>query len=159
MTTPRTSRVFDAMQALYDRLAAQTYPSSSDGSPPPEVWFGDQPADLAREAVVIVGRVDEASSDWATFGIATRDEQMTFQVRFICEVPGRDGQTVLARMGEVCDVIQTSMRNVTTGQPIGLGYDGEVLTLGVTRVDPQIGMDAEGWLGRTDLFVQTQARI
>lgn len=160
MTTPYTSRVFEAMQALYDRLSVQTYPVAADnGEPAPEVWFGDMPPEVPREAIVIVGRVDESSSDWATFGKATRDEQMTFQVRIISEVPGRDGQTVLARMGEIADVIQTSMRDQSTGHPIGLGYDGEVLTLGVTRVDPLVGIGDEGWIGRTDLLVQTQARI
>lgn len=155
-----TSRSFEVMFKLYDLLDAQTYPGAIDnGEPPPQVFFGDMPSDNPREHIVIIGRVDEQSADWATYGPARRDERMLIQVRFGCYSPGRDGPTVLQRMWDVSDVIQQALRDDTTGQPVALGYAGEVATLGVVRVDPAIQASAEGWIGRTDLFIATQARI
>jgi len=155
-----TSRSFAAIQALYDLLAAQSYPAATDnGEPAPQVWLGDVPPHAPREHIVIVGRVDDQSAEWATYGKAMRDERMLLLVRYGCYSPGRDGQAVLDRMEDICDVIQHALRDDTTGQPAALGYAGEVLTLGVVRVDPQIQVDTEGWVGRTDLFVSTQARI
>jgi hypothetical protein len=161
MTTTRyTSRVFVAIEALDEVLQGVNWPgATSHGGPAPEVYLGDMPPHEPREAVIIAGRVDEDGSDWATLGRPARDERITLLVRIIVAVPGLTGRQVLARLRELADALQEELRDTTTGQPLPLGYSGEVATLGVTRVDPVVIPEAEGWTGRCDLFIATQARI
>lgn len=155
----RTSRVFAAMRALYQRLDEQSYPVASNADRP-QVVFGDYADDnTPRERIVVVGRVDESRSEWATFGNPSRDEEMLFLVRLEIEVPGQGGLDLLDRMEAISDVIQGVLRDTTTGQPVALGFDGEVKVASVVRVDPLFQAAAEGVIGRVDHYVSVTARL
>jgi hypothetical protein len=153
-----TSAVFDAWEALYERLSSTVLPPSDDGYPGPEVILGTTQADYPREAVYVATRVDDNDAEWATLGNPSRDETFQILVRFECDVPGRDGVQVLRRMREVSDAVQQALRD-EDGQPAWLGFDGEVRSMQVQRVVPLITGGAEGALGRVDHFVQIRARI
>jgi hypothetical protein len=154
MSDRLTSRVFVAWRALYERLESV----SSIMGHVPIIW-GDVPADPPREAIFLPGRIDEQSSEWATFGRAGRDEQILLALRHQVIVPGMDGQALLDRLEAVAEAIQSALRDEATGQPIPLGFPGEVDVCAITRVDPFIMPADEGWIGRTDLVVAVRARI
>lgn len=155
-----TSRVFAAWRALYQRIADTPLPPPAEwDADPVEVFFGIPPETMPREAVYVAGRIDEATSEWATLGHASRDESLSFLIRFDCGVPGATGLQVLDRLEQVADAIQVALRDPDTGLPVPLGFTGEVKSLSVARVEPVIQVSDEGAVGRVDLTVSVTARI
>ncbi len=114
-----TSRVFACWRALYLDLKAATYPPVSDSPADVLVDFGIG-VEFAGEAVTIPGRVPrEQMASWRTWGAPGQDETFRLLVGVTSRVPGRTSVEAMDRLEELCDVVQSTLRNQTTGQPAG----------------------------------------
>lgn len=114
-----TSRVFACWRALHADLQAAMWPRAGDYPVGVLVDFG-LPVEFAGEAVTVPGRVPrEQMAQWRTWGQPGQDETFRLLVGVTTRAPGRTSLEALDRLEELCDVVQSTVRNQTTGQPAG----------------------------------------
>lgn len=157
----RTSRVFACWEHLHSIVAGAAWtPHPMTGEVPP-VLFGDA-VEVPNECVIVVGvPADRPTADWATMGTPSQDEDFTLQVWVSTRVPGLDRQAAFARLEELCDLIQTVLRDPVTGRPAGgftTAVEG-VLWHRVTSVAPQLLPMTEGFGGFADIDISFHARL
>lgn len=158
-----TSRVPDTWLALYQRLAAETWPTIS-GVDPIAIVFGTSDKPL-KEAVVVVGTPPTSS----TLDLATNlseDELFVLQVRIVTELENRTVGQVFARVKELGDVVQNSLRDPTTGR-ISNAFNGAspthpvegIVSWRVSQYRSQMYVTTAGPSGVAELDVLFKARI
>ena len=159
-----TSRVFATWQALYDLLEAQTWPGHSTTGQTPEVVFGAT-RDLLLEAVVVVGTPPVGPTlEWVTN--LSEEDVFSLQVRVVSEVPGVDIGECIARVAELADVVQTSLRSTATGRMTN-AFNGAsptnpvpgVISWRVSQVRSTAYPTTEGFGGYAELDVLFKSRI
>lgn len=130
MATRYGTRLFAAERAVFDLLAAQPWPSDQDGQVP-VVVFGDQtdtgePIQPARESVEISAAAAVSRSDAKSISAASVVEEVTIQIVIRTSVPGRSHIQVHDRLTELFDVVESAVRDATTGRPIPLDVECDV---------------------------------
>ncbi len=159
-----TSRVFVTWQALYDLLEAQTWPAHSVTGEAPLVVFGAT-RDPLIEAVVVVG-TPAVGPTLETVTNLSEEDVFSLQVRVVSEVPGVDIGVCIARVAELADVVQTSLRSTTTGR-MTTAFNGAsptnpvpgVVSWRVAQVRSTAYPTTEGFGGYAELDVLFKARI
>lgn len=157
----QTSRVFACWRQLFAVLKDASWPSAEGNPLPVEVLFGDFSA-VPIEAVIVIGVPSERPrTEWVTFGAPSQDEEFVLQVWISTRVPGTDQETTVARLEELCDVVQSELRDQDTGRPAGdfKSVVPGVISHAVTQINPVIFPTAEGFGGYAELDVTFKVRI
>ncbi len=154
----QTSRVFACWRHMFAILEGATWPG---GLGDPTVIFGDF-ADVPVEAVVIIGvPTDRVQSRWVTFGAPSQDEEFILQIWVTTRVPGQTNLEALARLEEICDVVQAELRDQDTGRPAG-NFNSAVpgvISHAVTAINPTTFPTTEGFCGFAEIDVTFNVRI
>jgi len=122
-----TSRVLACMSRLFDLLDSAAFPPHSLLGTSPPVYFGGVEGDrVPKELIVIAGTNDEATIEYATLSNAAQDDMFVLTVAIRTAVAAfqnsddlRIDRAAIARLTELVDVVQTSLRSSSTGMPIG----------------------------------------
>ena len=160
----RTTTIFAAFLALHDLLEAQTWPPHPTTGEAPLVHFGDT-KDVLQEGIFIMGApAVDTERTWATLGAPSVDEKFTLRVRIGARVIGQSRREAVARIDELHAVVETALRDQTTGKPTtyfvtavgGVQY----LTVAIASTAPAFGPLPDGGDGAgADIDFAFKARI
>lgn len=159
---PATSRVFQALIATHERLAALDYGPHPDTGDDPALYFMGEGVQ-AQEYVHLVGKVDDGETEWANTD-RQRVERFSLRIRCATWVPGNSGPDVIRRLWHIADMVQDAFRDRTTGRliPLDLTVDGAntVHELGgINTVEVDAEPTENGWGAACDLYLFVQARL
>lgn len=157
----KTSRVFACWRHLHAVLESVEWPAHPVTGERPPVMFGDA-AEVPNECLIVVGvPIDRPNQEFVTFGAPSKDEDFTLQVYVATRVPGRDREETFARLEELCDLIQTTLRDSTTGRPAGISASAVpgLIWHHVARVAPQLFPTTEGFGAYAEIDVAFRVRI
>lgn len=157
-----TLRVFACWGALYDDLSAATWTPHPSTGDRPLVDFG-LPLEFAGEAIVVPGKVPARSqAQWATQGSPGQNETFRLLVGVTTRVSGTTAVEARVRLEELCDIVQSTVRNQATGQPDGAHLQAlAVPTMRwiVASVDPAIYPWQDGFAGDATFEIEFATRI
>ena len=119
MAAKLTSRVFAIWRAAFLDLSAATWPAHPVTGIRPLVDFAIG-LEFAGEAVTIPGRLPRrGGTAWRTWGQPGQDETFRLMAGVTTRVSGTTALEAMDRIEVLADVLQTTFRSSTTGQPAG----------------------------------------
>lgn len=153
--TIKTSRVFDATLAVFDRLTELTMPAHPVLDETPPVFLFRDPDWEDREYVVVETNDDPATNDWIQSGPAASEERIVIDVTIRTLYPETDDvddnlavRRVIERLKALADVVQGIAWDPVTSKPKPIGFPNE-RTVG-RRIDVQFvcAHTTQGVVGR-----------
>lgn len=162
-TNKQPSLVFDVWVASYELLRAAAWPELD---PETQVLFGDvlEPEQLS-EVVVLTGfPKTNPTQSRVTFGSSSsKDDRFAFMIVVATRIPGKTRWDALARMKELCGVVQTTFRSPSSGRPEG-GLSATVPGVISWEIagfsDLQVpALDVEGFRGYAELILEFHTRL
>lgn len=157
------SLVLDAWAELYELLAPSTlWPAHPVTGHVPVVVWGDD-VEIFDEAVFVLGEVPVGSQiEWATYGAPSMTERFTLRVFIGSKVPGTKREEAFARLKQLVQVVETALRDQTTGRPAG-GFSASVpgvLQWRVARITPRMWVEPDvGHAANADIDIEFVTRI
>jgi len=128
MTNVLPTRVFDCWDALYDLLAAQTWPVHPSTGVKPTVRFSGT-KEQALEMITVPGMLEapNPTAQQEVMGVVGDDETFTLVVHLFSMVPGYVDTThggdpsraVRQRIRDLTYIVLNAVRDPTTGRPAG----------------------------------------
>lgn len=164
--TIKTSRVFAATLALFDRVDELVLPAHPVLDEPPAVFLFRDPDWEDREYVVVETNDDPASNDWVQSGPAASEEQIVVDVKIVTLYPETDAvddnaaaRRVVERLEELADAVQGVAWDAAAMKPKPIGFANE-RTVG-RRIDVQFALahTTEGVVGRAVVRFALVAQI
>lgn len=156
-----TTRVFDSWDALYNLVRAITFPVHAKTGEAPTVAFGDL-RNVHTEGIVLPGRLDDrpvSTQTWATMGTPSKNERFRLDILLWTEVPGETAAAAHTRLKTLVNLIETALRNSTTGRPQGIAVSG-VYEWQIADLAPAVyALKAEGFGAQCRLEVEFAGRI
>lgn len=167
-----TTRSFACATQLFTILTAATWPAHPTvGGTPTVVLGGLVGGEAGREVVAVQGTPPgKPTIDFATLGQVGHDEHFGLRVFIGTYIPGQaktkpadnpNGVDVLARITALTAVVETTVRDQTTGKPAGgfntLGF--QVPWWRVARIDWALALGPEGIVGHAEIDIAFFARI
>lgn len=162
----RTSRVFEATVAVFDRLAELSFP------PHPTIPNSNVELHLFRdvadsaEYVVVETNDDPAVNEWAQSSPAGADELIVVDVRIVTMYPQTDqsdpnlaARRVIVRLGQLADVVQSITYDTSAGKPKKVGFSNEKTTGRRESVSFRLAHTHEGVVGESTVRFVLAARI
>lgn len=123
--TVKTSRVFDALLSLHDRLSETAFPASLSGEGP-TLCFHAVPIDRAGEFVAVLVDDEASAAEWIQAGPASQEERFVINVVVMSHLPSvHDGRDVVTRLEALADVVQGVLWDAAGNKPKAIGFANE----------------------------------
>lgn len=154
-----TVRVFDAVLAIVDELAAQSFPTVN--GVPCEVHLG-QPLSPPARFVSVVTRPQSHAVEWRAMP-AARTESFTVRVVVQTEAAWTDARSAWLDARDLCVVVERTFRG-SDGLPTSflraaLDVDVFVDTSAVSGMDARVYPTENGWGGQVFVDIPLTCRI
>ena len=110
----------DILAQFFTLLDGLTYPANPGWNNfTPKVFWVGLATEKDKERIELVGEISEADVEWVRTS-AQLVEVVQVRVRIVSYTPGTSGPDALVRWKALADVVDTGLRDQTTGQPQGL---------------------------------------
>lgn len=162
MAHRRHSTVFAVLAEITELVQAAEYPAHDKTARLP--WLdnkGLQPQTFDEYVTVVQAVEDGSSIAWTRVSPGGRDETVTVDIVIGTAVPGCTKLEVLARLGELADVVQALFYDPDTHvfTPPDLGDESAVQLGGGIGVSTVLDATTEGHVGQASIRYEFQARI
>ena len=157
--TVKTSRVFDALLRLHDRLKAVSWPRAENARKRPVLKFHSVAVDAEGEHVcLIVDPNDPTSAEWIHAGPATAGERFVLTVVVVSNLPNvKDARTVVERLETLSDAVQGVLWD--GDKPAAIGFTNETRTGRWVSVTPALYDTKSGFVGESIIRIACEARL
>lgn len=152
--TIKTSQVFAATLAVFDRLSEVSLPTHPTTNNQVAVFLFRDPGWEDNEYVVVATNEDPASNEWIQSGPASAEEQIVVDVVIYTMFPETDPddpndavRRVIVRLRDIAEAVQSIAWDMATMKPKPFGFPNE-RTIG-RRIDVSFrcGHTTEGVVG------------
>ncbi len=157
--TVRTSRVFEATLAVYDKLVTATFAAHPTTAQVPSVFLASDPGWEQNEYVFVIANDDPATSEWTAVGPAQSDEVIVIDVGIRSMIVAETARAVVERLEALADVVQLISYDVITGKPKPVGFTNEANVGRANDVTFSVDQTADGYIGLATVRFRLQARI
>lgn len=164
--TIRTSRVFDAVLAVFDRIVEADIPANGSTGDTPTVLLAMGPAAEFGEFVAVLAPEEPTQAQWIQAGPASRDELIPIRVIVMSNVPGETSgsegeaqRNVIKRLKAIADPVQSVAYDTATGKPRKFDFENENHVGLVTGVSFELFKTDNGYVGEATVEFLLRAQI
>lgn len=161
MTATSTSIWADSWRAISRLLEEADWPAAPIGTKPVKVFtsgFGKE--ELPDESILLITETIDDEQSWASLGEQRRNETFVVQIDVATLLAHRTWSAATDRLEQLVAVIERLFHQTARPQNHPAELAGRMVKWQVTRVAPQIGVQANGsFFGGAVLLVSIEARI